>query len=229
MASTGLSTAGRQAATKVVYAVDRLKEKFPQSLTFSDLLSYAFNAAEQADEDQVRSFRQFLKVNTKVTYNEANKTYRFRPHLDISNGDELLAYFQKQESTQGIEVRKLKEGWPDCDTAINDLERQHKLLVLRNKKDQHPRMVWADDASLNAPLDEEFVQLWSSISIPNQKDDVVKQLQAMGHTTTGEIVKNVAAVAPVKKVKKTRRGAKITNQHMQGMLRDYSDKRAMAK
>lgn len=218
------STAGTDARTKVYYAIDRLKEKFPASVPFDDLASYMLSVDERRNRQQVNLIKQFLRVNPKVDHDPANDTYRFRPLHNIATADDLLAYFQRQETALGLNVRDLKEAWPNVEDTIDQLEKENKLLVTRNKKDNHPRMVWSNDPSLIAPLDPEFKEFWHQVTLPNT-EDVIRELTRMNHTPTGELRKPENAPKVEKKKKKVRRGNKVTNVHMQSLFRDYSNQR----
>lgn len=106
--------------------------------------------------------------------------------------------------------------------TINQLEKEGKLLVTRNKKDEHAKMIWANDPSLMQHFDEEFRQIWEKIKVPDQQT-VKEELEKAGITPTNKnkIVK-VRPKVEHKKARKPRRSGKTTNVHMMGVLRDYS-------
>ncbi|KAK4940767.1 transcription factor TFIIE beta subunit, TFIIEB, Tfa2 [Elasticomyces elasticus] len=218
-----ISLAGSDARTNVIFALERLRDKFPESISWDDLVSFVLPVHKRTD-DQIKYFRKFLSVNPKVVYEKDIDSYKFKPLHSIASADDLLKFLQNQDSALGINVRDLKDGWNDVEDAIDRLEAEHKLLVVRNKKDNHPRMVWADDPSLDAPLDQEFKDLWSQIALPSV-EDTIKALRRMNHKTTGEPARADTGLKPKEKKKKVRRGNKVTNTHMQGLFRDYSDKR----
>ncbi len=206
--------------TEIHYAVRRLREKFPESITKAQLITDTLELNKR-DDFTVQQLLKGLSINPKVKYDKEKDEFRFRPEHDITDADSLLKYLQNQDSAMGIQVSKLKDGWPDAEGTINDLEREHRLLVTRNKKDGHPRMVWLDDPTLQAPLDAEFKELWSSIPLPGV-EDTIKELRKMNHKSTGEPAVTDGGVKKPKEKRKARRGTKITNTHMQGLLRDYS-------
>ncbi|KAL2431585.1 hypothetical protein ABEF95_011782 [Exophiala dermatitidis] len=222
--ATPTSVAGNDPRSNVIYALARLKEKYPETISWDELLAYVLPAHQRADQDQIVKFRTFLNVNPKVNYDAAADTYKFKPTYNIASADDLLKYLQNQDSALGISVRDLKDGWPDVEETIDRLEAQHKLLVVRNKKDHHPRMVWLDDPTLVAPLDQEFKDIWLQIPLPSV-EDTIKELRRMNHKSTGEPARPDTATRPKEKKKKVRRGQKITNIHMQGLFRDYSERR----
>ncbi|KAJ9608083.1 transcription factor TFIIE beta subunit, TFIIEB, Tfa2 [Cladophialophora chaetospira] len=208
--------------TEVLYAVNRLREKFPQSIPRDELISYTLSQ-QKRDDTTVQLFIAGLNINPKVNYDKEKDEFIFKPEHNITDADSLLKFLQNQDTAMGIQVSKLKDGWQDAETTINKLEEEHRLLVTRNKKDGHPRMVWLDDPTLQAPLDDEFKELWNLIPLPGV-DDTIKELRKMNHKSTGEPAVVDTGVKKPKEKRKVRRGTKITNTHMQGLLRDYSGK-----
>lgn len=200
--------------TMALQATDRLKELYPQAVSVADLLSYLMNVAEQSDGRLVDFFFKTFKRNGTVNWNEKENTYRYKPPYDVSSPEELLKYFQEQEIAKGIPITELQLGWKDCIPAIDQLDREHKLIVLRNKKDQSPRMIWANDPTLYAPLDDEYVKKWFSVSLPGE-DEIRTKLQAMSSKAAGEAPRVFQEGGKAKAKKKVRRGHKITNTHMQ--------------
>lgn len=117
-------------------------------------------------------------------------------------------------------MRDLKDGWPDVGVTIDKLEAQHKLLVARSKKDNLAKMVWINDPTLSAPLDEEFKKIWESISIPEHKE-IIEILTKENYHPAGSVAAPQVK-APVKKAKAKRKSTKVTNMHLGNMLRDFS-------
>jgi transcription initiation factor TFIIE subunit beta len=155
-----------------------------------------------------------------VNHDPITKSYKFRPTHNIFTADDLLSYLQQQTTATGINVRDLKDGWPDVGETIDKLEAEHKLLVSRSKKDNLAKMVWINDPTLSAPLDEEFKKIWESISIPDHKE-IIEILKEENFQPAGSIAAPKAK-APVKKTKAKRKSTKVTNVHLKGMLRDFS-------
>ena len=214
---------GVDVRTKVLFAIDSLKAKSPASIPIATLIADNIRGPEQTPE-LVSRFKQFLNANEKVSYSKETDSYSFRPVHDIFNADDLIGFLQSQTTALGLNVRDLKDGWNDVEKTIDLLEEEKKLLVVRNKKDNHPKMVWADDPTLNAPMDAEFIRFWDEIQMPSGGHEaIVKELKHKGMTSAD------SGLAPASKVikkekpkKKVRRGGKVTNTHMQGILRDYS-------
>lgn len=213
---------GSDVRTKVLFAIDSLKAKSPASIPTATLIADNIRGPEQTPE-LVARFKQFLNANEKVSYNKETDSYSFRPVHDIFNADDLIRFLQQQTTALGLNVRDLKDGWNDVEKTIDQLEKEKKLLVVRNKKDNHAKMVWADDPTLNVPIDAEFVKYWDEIQMPaGGHDAIVKELKHKGMHSADSGLAPAAKVVKEKPKKKVRRGGKVTNTHMQGILRDYS-------
>lgn len=214
---------GKNIMTQVTYAIEYLKTKSaPQTL--SDLLSYL--SLQHREDEYKRTIAAILMNHDKVIYepkrNGGEGTYSFRPIHNIRSGEGLLGHLQSQPTAQGLNVRELRDGWPGAEEAINTLEGQGKLLVTRNKKDNHAKMVWPNDPSLALHIEDEFQSIWHKIRLPEAgalADDLEKAGLTPANKSRGVKVKPKQLE---KKTKKPRKGGKLTNIHMVGVLRDYS-------
>lgn len=211
--------------TQVIFAIEHMKTK-TTPLKFEDILNYLSVRQQGHDPGYIQALRRILQSHEKIDYDPRGAggegTFSFRPPHNIRTAEQLLQKLQSQSTAQGMNVRELREGWPGVVETINSLEKEGKLLVTRNKKDNHPRMVWTNDPSLIQHFDSEFRQIWEKIKIPDQPT-VIEELEKAGITPTS---KNKIVKARPKmenrKVKKARRSGKTTNTHMAGILRDYS-------
>lgn len=214
---------GKNIMTQVTYAIEYLKSKgTPQTL--NDLLSYL--SLHNRDDEYKKNVGSILRNHDKVIYdpnaNGGTGSFSFRPVHDIRSGDRLLRFLQSQPTAQGLVVRDLRDGWPDAEDAIDQLESEGKLLVTRNKKDNHAKMVWPNDPSLLVRIDDEFQAIWHRIKLPDPgelADELEKQKLLPANKRRGLKVKPKVIE---KKTKKPRRVGKTTNKHMVGILRDYS-------
>jgi transcription initiation factor TFIIE subunit beta len=219
---------GNTLLTQVNYAISYLKSK-PQgtALTFDEILSYLSLQFEPQDRKAV--LFQCFKANPSMRYEpqgpNGQGVFLFKPKHDISSSSQLLSRLQSQHTFQGFPGKGLEEGWADYKEALEKLEREHKVLILAAKKDGVPRMIWPDDATLHHPVEEEFRDMWGKIRLPDP-ESTATELERNGLMPTNKFKKaKVAPTAPVKKPKKIKRSGKITNYHMQDILKDYSHKR----
>ena len=213
---------GKNIMTQITYAVEYLKSKgTPQTL--SDLLSYL--SLQYREDEYKHNIGIILRNHEKVDYDatgSSEATFSFRPIHNIRSSDQLLAYLQAQRTAQGLNVRELRDGWPGAEDAIRKLETSGKLLVTRNKKDDHAKMVWPNDPSLAVHIDDEFKGMWHKIRLP-EAGVLADELEREGLTPTNKS-RGLKAKPKTqeKKTKKPRKSGKTTNVHMMGVLRDYS-------
>ncbi|PYI29238.1 transcription initiation factor IIE, beta subunit [Aspergillus indologenus CBS 114.80] len=216
---------GKDIMTQVIFAIEHMKSK-GVPLKFPDIVSYLSLQHRANDQGYVQALRSILQVHDKVQYDprgaNGEGTFSFRPPHNIRSAEQLLKKLQAQSTGAGMSVRELREGWPNVEDTINQLEKEGKLLVTRNKKDDHAKMVWANDPSLIQHFDDEFRSIWEKIKIPDQQT-VKEELERAGivPTNKNKVVKQRPKIEH-KKVKKPRRSGKTTNTHMMGVLRDYS-------
>jgi transcription initiation factor TFIIE subunit beta len=229
-ASTGY---GEDVGTNITYAIDFLKKK-SEPKTFKDILEYLSQV--NADDRKKMTMVNILRKHDRVHYIPDPKLkvqtwesgmFEHRPLLPVRSKADLIGYLQRLGSAQGVPVRDLKDGWADCQDAIDEMEHEHKLLVTRTKKDNLARMVWLDDPTLWNSVDLEFHTMWKVVGtdLPSV-DEVVRKLQDAGQKPASEDPSKRIKAAPKPKEKKkraARRGGKTTNTHMLHLLRDSND------
>lgn len=220
---------GVEAYTQVTYVIEFLKKK-NEPKTFTEILQYL---SLHPGDANAATIARILKKHDRVHFTPDPKAsgsdlmagvYAHRPVINVRTKAELIAYLQRKSDAQGVSVKDLKDGWPDCEGPLDELEKEHKILVTRTKKDNHARMVWSDDPSLVHSIDAEFSVMWHQTELPSV-DELVRKLQEAGQKPASEDPsKRVKAAGPGKEKKKraTKKGGKITNTHMQFLLRDYS-------
>ncbi|KAL8841651.1 MAG: hypothetical protein Q9170_000865 [Blastenia crenularia] len=214
---------GMHIMTQITYAIEYLKNKdTPQSL--SDILSYL--SMQTREDNYKNNIEKILMRHDKINYHpkseESPPLFSFRPAHNIRSSEDLLRHLQSQHTAQGVSVKELRDGWPDAEDAITQLEMEGKLLVTRNKKDNHARMVWPNDPSLGFEIDEEFQNLWHRIKLP-EPGALADELEREGLTPANKhrLIKKPMKVQEKAK-RKPRSGGKTTNVHMAGILKDYS-------
>lgn len=214
---------GSHVVTQVTYALDKLKEQdFPW--TWQRLGEYL--SLHGREEHYGQALKRILINHDKVNYQRVDgkekDLFSFRPFQNIRSADQLLGYLQSQPTAQALAVKDLKDGWHGALDAIDDLEKQGKLSVTRNKKDDSARFVWPNDPSLFFPIDLDFKTMWQKIRLP-EPGALADELEREGLTPANK--SRSAKAKPMKqesKKKKARKGGKTTNTHMAGVLRDYS-------
>ena len=82
----------------------------------------------------------------------------YKTIYNITNGKELLKFLNDQLTYKGIAVKDLKDGWPKCNTTINELEMNGRLIVLRTKKDNSPRYIWRNTFRFSTRVKEQILK-----------------------------------------------------------------------
>lgn len=225
---------GTHAYTQVTYVIEFLKKK-DEPKSFQEILEYLsqMHLPEQGQRALATILRKHGRIEWMPPPDAKSRTwdsgtFKHKPIIAVRSKTDLLAYLQKRADAQGVSVKELKDGWPDCEAALTELENAHKILVTRSKKDNYARFVWANDASLYYPVEYEFVKMWNDIKLPENNDDIVNKLLQAGQKPASEDpAKRVkAALKPKDKKKRVaRKGGRTTNTHMQHLLKDYDHMR----
>ncbi|TVY57873.1 Transcription initiation factor IIE subunit beta [Lachnellula cervina] len=224
---------GTEAFTQVTYVIDFLKKK-DEPKTFQEILMYLSQV--HVEETKKKLIATILKRHDRVrwtadpqlkTQTWDSGTFRHQPLINVRTKKDLIAYLQIKPDAQGVAVKDLKDGWPDCEDAIDDLEAENRILVTRTKKDNHARMVWSNDPSLVHKVDPEFQLMWHKTELPTV-DELVRKLMDAGQKPASEDPSKRVKAAPKPKEKKKkapRKGGKFTNSHMAHLLIDYDKQR----
>lgn len=220
---------GTDSFTQVTYIIDFLKKK-GDAKTFKEILEYLSRV--NTSEQQRRTLAAILRKHGRIqwipdpklkTQSWDSGTFVHKPIIAVRSKTDLIAYLQRKDDFQGVCVKDLKDGWPDCEEALTQLEAKNKILVTRTKKDNHARMVWANDPSLINKVEVEFVKMWYNVKLPDP-DDLVRNLIDAGQKPASEDPsKRIKAPAKPKEKKKRppRKGGRTTNTHMEHLLKDY--------
>lgn len=223
---------GDQIGTQMHFALTYLREKNgPKSL--DDILGHLslMKHSEQYKETFTEMIRRHPRVEfipqpdvTEQKWNVGKYTYR--PIIPgVKDKTSLLKFLQNRKDASGVAVKDLKDGWPDCEPALAELETLHKVLVIRTKKENNPKHVYLDDPSLSCEIDQEFKNMWLRVPIP-KPEELPRKLQAVGQKPTSDDPtaggKIVAAKPKPQKKRTTKRVGKVTNTHMEGVLKDFS-------
>ena len=210
--------------THITIAVEYLKDK-DRWLSWREILS--FLSLKELSDHSIGTLKQILQKHLKIEYDPTKKPplYRYKGPHGVRSADELLEFLQRQTTAQGIKVSEIKDGWLGALEAIDVLEKEHKVVITRHKKDGSPRMIWANDPTLSLHVDNEFKDLWHRITIPIGGGELRNELLAFGLTPTSLVKAPVVAKEKEKKKRAPRRGGKVTNTHLTGILKDYSHMR----
>lgn len=201
-------------SSKLLWATEYIQKK-GKPVLLNELMDYL----SMKKDDKVL---ELLKKLDKIQHDPKKGTFKYMSLYDVHSAQELINLLRSQVTFKGISCKELKDGWPQCDETINELEEDSKILVLRTKKDKTPRYVWYNNGGELNRIDEDFVKMWENVQLP-QFAELPRKLQDLGlkpASVDPASVKRQTTRVEVKK-KKQRRG-KVTNTHMAGILKDYS-------
>ncbi|KAI5865955.1 transcription initiation factor IIE, beta subunit [Durotheca rogersii] len=231
---------GAHMMTQLTYAVDFLKSKRTPK-TLQEILDHL--TLQHMSEGQQSSFSQLMKRHSRIQFNPTPRakstgssdlpawrtgTYEFKAKLPgVTSKVTLLEYLQHKVDASCTSVKDIKDGWPDCDGAIDELEKEHKILTVRTKKDNHAKHVWLDSPELHHEVDAEFQVMWAKIKLP-PADEMVRKLKALGQKATSDDprdrIGNAPKTAPKKK-KAPRTQKRFENAHMKQLFEMNPNKR----
>ncbi|KAH6894399.1 hypothetical protein B0T10DRAFT_480376 [Thelonectria olida] len=226
---------GEGVKTQMTFAVDLLKKK-GEPKTIQEIIDHLSlqNYAPEHKQQLAEGLRFHNRVDWRPDSSLSEQTwetgkYSYKPVIiGVRDATSLLAHLQRMTDAAGVSVKDLKDGWPDCEAAISDLEAKHKILVVRTKKDNLPRYVWPDDPSLHYQVQDEFRIMWTRVPIPSI-DDMHRKLVSVGQKPTSEdpskINQGQGAKPKAQRKRAGKRMGKATNVHMAHLMQDYSGMR----
>lgn len=207
------------------FARTKLKDILPEGKTFDEIIS--FLSLPNDARKNIPRIKEALKGDKQIEWIPATATtkelFKYKPTVPVSNAEELKDYLSKRETANGILVKDLKDGWPGCVDPINELEKEGFVLVTRNKKDNSPKMVYPDFPLLHLTVDQDFKDYWLKTKVPTTDIEIRNELEKAGITPTSQVKEiNNRNMKKRDRKRPNRRGGKTTNQHMAGILKDYS-------
>ncbi|CCG81191.1 Transcription initiation factor IIE subunit beta [Taphrina deformans PYCC 5710] len=165
------------------------------------------------------SLIHILRKNERIHYDSQTDTYSFRPVYNVRSAPQLLALLEAQKTCSGLSVKDLREGWPNCIEELDRLEKEGKILLIRQKKDDRPRTVWKSNIEYAPHIDQEFVDIFRKVVVPG-RDQLPRELQSLGLKPTS--VDPATAIyrqakGDTKQKKPNKKLSKVTNTHMSGL------------
>ncbi|XP_072261522.1 transcription initiation factor IIE subunit beta [Pyxicephalus adspersus] len=150
--------------------------------------------------------------------------YAFKPRYNLKDKRALLRLLDKhdQRGLGGILLEDIEEGLPNAQKAIKALGDQITFVTRPDKK----KILFYNDKSCQFTVDEEFQKLWRSVPVDSMDDEKIEEyLKRQGISSMQET--GPKKVIPVQKRKKStsqkKRRFKTHNDHLAGVLKDYTD------
>ncbi|GAA6036276.1 hypothetical protein JCM8097_006872 [Rhodosporidiobolus ruineniae] len=171
-----------------------------------------------------------LRNHERVKYDDRTGLWSYKPDFILSSKSDLLILLRRASPDGGLPVKKLRESWAGVTAAIEELEREGRVLVTRTEGkgaaggEGTMKMVFLDDIGVEKePLDQEFKDLWRSLKTPIG-DDLAEELQTAGLTASSAPLANPTTQGKKKPKdrKRANRRFKITNTHLKDQGIDLS-------
>ncbi|XP_075059862.1 transcription initiation factor IIE subunit beta [Mixophyes fleayi] len=163
-----------------------------------------------------------LVNNPKIEISDGR--YAFKPKYNLKDKKALLRLLDKhdQRGLGGILLEDIEEGLPNAQKAIKALGDQIVFVTRPDKK----KILFYNDKSCQFTVDEEFQKLWRSVPVDSMDDEKIEEyLKRQGISSMQE--SGPKKPVPVHKRKKSmsqkKRRFKTHNDHLAGVLKDYTD------
>ncbi|XP_053559256.1 transcription initiation factor IIE subunit beta [Bombina bombina] len=163
-----------------------------------------------------------LVNNPKIEITDGK--YSFKPKYNLKDKKALLRLLDKhdQRGLGGILLEDIEEGLPNAQKAIKALGDQIVFVTRPDKK----KILFYNDKSCQFTVDEEFQKLWRSVPVDSMDEEKIEEyLKRQGISSMQE--SGPKKVIPVPKRKKAnsqkKRRFKTHNDHLLGVLKDYTD------
>lgn len=110
------------------------------------------------DETLIAKFRS----HDRVIYDPKTDLYSYKSDYSFRNKASLLTEIQRHtKSGGGLSVRALKDSWKEAPQAIEELEEEGEVLLIRTTKDGQMKMVFYNEVK-KADGGEQVEKGWKS-------------------------------------------------------------------
>uniref|UniRef100_UPI00398EC07F transcription initiation factor IIE subunit beta isoform X2 n=1 Tax=Pristiophorus japonicus TaxID=55135 RepID=UPI00398EC07F len=171
---------------------------------------------------KIVNYMKALLSNPKIDVTDGK--YAFKPKYNLRDKKALLRLLDKhdQRGLGGILLEDIEEGLPNAQKAIKVLGDQIIFVTRPDKK----KILFYNDKSCQFTMDEEFQKLWRSIPVDSMDEEKIEEyLKRQGISSMQETgPKKVVCVQKRKKpASQRRRKFKTHNDHLAGVLEDYTE------
>ncbi|KAH0628497.1 hypothetical protein JD844_009770 [Phrynosoma platyrhinos] len=167
--------------------------------------------------------------------------YAFKPKYNLKDKKALLRLLDKhdQRGLGGILLEDIEEGLPNAQKAIKNLkileltvvyflcpfEALGDQIIFVTRPDKK-KILFYNDKNCQFTVDEEFQKLWRSVPVDSMDEEKIEEyLKRQGISSMQDA--GPKKIAPIQRRKKPasqkKRRFKTHNDHLAGVLKDYSD------
>lgn len=162
-----------------------------------------------------------LASNPKIEVRDGK--YAFKPKYHLKDKKALLRLLDKHDQLGlgGLLLDDVEEGLPNSAKALKVLGDQIIFVTRPDKK----KILFYNDKHCQFTVDEEFTKLWRSIPVDSMDEEKIEDyLKRQGISSMQET--GPKKVLPIKRKKpggQKKRRFKTHNDHLAGVLEDYSE------
>ncbi|KAJ2374476.1 transcription factor TFIIE beta subunit, TFIIEB, Tfa2 [Coemansia sp. RSA 2607] len=165
-----------------------------------------------------------LSNNAKVSYNQRENTFAYKPEFNIRTADELIEYLRTIPDGGGLEVKKLSDSYlAEYTKVVADLRKRNLILATTDKKDNRAKYIFYNHMVVPEGADEETKLNWTMMTVPDEPE-LGREMEKAGLPRTKVELTEVKEQKEVKKTKKSSRQTKLTNTHLADLIdltKDY--------
>ena len=198
-------------------SVDRLRRRYQKErkpVTMDELIKMT---GLDLDPHEKAWLFGALKENPKVFFDREKERLSFKPVYPMHNKDDLLNILRQHydNGMGGLLESDVKECLLKSDEAINEL-RSENLLKHVTRSDKQIVLFYRD-TSIECDLNEEFKELWNTISVREISEaDIENYLKRVGIATMEGY--GAKKACNKKKPSKRKRNVKILNSHLDSTI-----------
>lgn len=160
----------------------------------------------------------------KIVHEDGVEKFLFKPKYDIPNRKALLNLLKRHDlhGDGGVLLEDVEESCPNCQKALKVLGDNVLYITRPNDKKQ---ILFYNDKYCQFTIDEEFQKLWRGVSVEGQDERKIEEyLDKQGITSMQDV--GLKKVTPVQKRRgggNKKKNFKKLNEHLDGVLEDYSE------
>lgn len=107
-------------------------------MRLEDIAIHTNIPALSTDPTLVAKFR----AHDRVIHDPKTDLYSYKSDYSFRNKASLLTEIQRHTKSGGLSVRALKDSWKEAPQAIEELEEEGEVLLIRTTKDGQMKMVF---------------------------------------------------------------------------------------
>lgn len=151
------------------------------------------------------------------------RKYAFKPKYNIRDKKSLLKLLDRydQRGLGGIMLQDVEESLPNAKRCLRVLGTKIIYITRPDKK----QVLFYNDKSCDFQVDEEFQKLWRSVAIESVDETKIEEyLNQQGISSVQDTRTKLKPAQPRKRANNRKRKFKRHNDHIAGVLEDYSEK-----